>query len=266
MNVVDFRAARIAASDRDRAGAEMVAHLIRQMKRPVNGKVTLDEWADYARVGKFELIAAFKALTGIPPIAFHNAEKLEIAKRLLVFERMSVTDACFEIGFESVGSFVSKFSRSVGIPPGSYSSVMTMSGFARTFVAVLLGGRAGARQERAKRRVVFERPAGSGLHGLIAARFGQAYPCGMPNAWRFVSPASDTALFDAGPGSYCLVASMPSLPRLAELVNFRPALIGRERMPGDGSDILVRLRPPTVFDPPITLAVPALFCRNVISA
>jgi AraC family transcriptional regulator len=263
MNLVEFRSGNMPApAGESRSNADAVAQVIRQMKRPVNGTVTLDEWADYALMGKFELIAAFKRLTGIPPKAFHNAEKLEIAKRLLVFESMSVTDACFEIGFESVGSFVSKFSQCVGIPPGNYAREMSAIGFAKAFGAAILGGWPPARTPGQDRTLVFEWPAGWDRRCLIAALCQRPYPSGMPATWRFVPPTSGRAVVDANFDGYCLVASMPVIPRLAELVNFRPALIGRERLAGDRQEIRVRLRAPSIFDPPVTLAVPALFCRE----
>jgi AraC-like DNA-binding protein len=266
-NIVDIQPGKPRRlADGSEVDAELIAKVIRQMKKPVNGTVTLDEWAEYATIGKFELIAAFKRLTGIPPMTFHNAEKLEIAKRLLVFEKMSVTDVCFEIGFESIGSFVSKFSQCVGIPPGSYAREMCASGFAKAFVAAMLGGRHAIVSRGPYRKLAFERPVAFRRHSVIAALFTRPFPCRMPVAWRFVSPASSKTAIESDFDGYCLAASMPLFPKLAELVNFRPALIGREQMHAGGGEVCVRLRFPTVFDPPITLAVPALFCREEVAA
>lgn len=58
---------------------------------------------------------------------------------------------------------------------------------------------------------------------------------------------------------------MPTVAGLSELVNFCPDLIGRERLVAGGGDARLKLRAPTVFDPPITLAVPALLCREISS-
>ncbi|MCR9057390.1 MAG: AraC family transcriptional regulator, partial [Rhodobacteraceae bacterium] len=108
-----------------------ILRVISEMRKQVNCTVGLEDWACYAGMNKFRFISSFKTLTGLPPKTFHNAEKLEIAKRLLVFDRLSVTEVCFEIGFESVGSFVTKFSQSVGIPPGIYAREMQATGLFR---------------------------------------------------------------------------------------------------------------------------------------
>lgn len=247
-------------------GNQAIAQVILQMKKAINGKVTLDEWADYASVSKYRLTTLFKLLTGIPPITFHNAEKIEIAKRLLVFESMSVTDVCFEIGFESMGSFVAKFSNSVGIPPGRYSREMQNTKFVQIFSALVknsLSRQAGSDQ---KLKVHLKRPPEAGSSLLIAALFDRPFPSGYPLAWRCISPFANTFSLAVPQIGYCLLASLPRFPDLSELVNFCPVLVGRTRIEPDVDATSVQLRTPTLFDPPVTLAVPALFNREISQA
>ncbi|MBD8891915.1 helix-turn-helix transcriptional regulator [Roseibium litorale] len=241
----------------------VVSKVISGMKKLENGDVSLCEWAEYASLSKFELISAFKKLTGIPPMAFHNAEKLEIAKRLLVFERMRVTDVCFEIGFESLGSFVSKFSCCVGISPRNYAKAMSAVGFTGLFVQALLHGKPRSPKAGTVIEVQFESPEAHDRPSLITAVFPRAHPSGMPSDWRFVPPTRRIALFGGGLKGYCLAAALPLWPRLTELVNFRPVLIGRTSIQPNLDKIRVALHPPTIFDPPVTLAVPALFCHQI---
>ena len=42
------------------------------------------------------------------------------AKELLDASDLTVTDVCFEVGFESLGSFSSLFRKAVGVSPASY--------------------------------------------------------------------------------------------------------------------------------------------------
>jgi AraC-like DNA-binding protein len=240
--------------------AQAVAKVVGEMKKLTNSCVLLDEWAEFVSLNKYELIAAFKRLTGIPPIAFHNAEKLEIAKRLLVFEQISVTEVCFELGFQSVGSFVSKFTNCVGVSPGGYARVMGETGFASILVGALQKSKR-ARNSGSGIRIRFELPVSQRALSLIAAVFPRPFPSGYPTEWRFVPPFCRVTTIGDGLTGYCLAASFPVLPRLAELVNFRPALIGRQALDITDIDVRIELRTPTIFDPPITLAVPALFSR-----
>lgn len=241
--------------------AQAVAKVVGEMKKLTNSCVLLDEWADFVSLNKYELTTAFKKLTGIPPMAFHNAEKLEIAKRLLVFEQMSVTEVCFEIGFESVGSFVSKFTNCVGVSPGGYARVMSSTGFAGILVCALQKSKR-ARNSRQGIRVRLQPPVNQRALSLIAAVFPRPFPSGYPAEWRFIPPFCRVTTIDGGLTGYCLAASFPILPRLPELVNFQPALIGRRALEKTDADVSIELRTPTIFDPPITLAVPALFCRH----
>lgn len=241
---------------------DVVSKVILNMKKVENSDVSLDEWADFACLSKFELISAFKKLTGIPPMTFHNAEKLEIAKKLLVFDKMPATQVCFEIGFESLGSFVTKFGSNVGITPANYARTMSAFGFAELFAHSLLSRRPVSRSAGTSIEVHFDEPRTAIKPSLIAAVFSRAYPSGTPAGWRFVPPTRRLALFHSGLTGYCLAASMPLWPRLSELVNFHPALIGRSALTRTDGEIRLMLRPPTIFDPPITLAIPALFCRE----
>ncbi|WP_425100859.1 helix-turn-helix domain-containing protein [Tropicibacter sp. S64] len=244
------------------ADAEAVASVIRQMKLPQNGTVTLDEWAEYAGLGKYRLTDAFRTLTGIPPMTFHNAEKLELAKRLLVFEEMSVTDTCFDIGFESLGSFISKFTTQVGIPPGKYARTMKETGFAELFVLALAHGLKDGAEGAAQARLRFERPVWSGAPGVIAAIFRKPIPSGMPTVWRFIHALGTGTSVPLQTKGYCLAASLPLRPAMADLINLKPALIGRAELRPGVAETRIAMVEPTVFDPPVTLAVPALFCRE----
>lgn len=253
------RPPKLSGND-DVVRAQAVAKVIGEMKKLTNSCVVLDEWAEFVSLNKYELTAAFKKLTGIPPMAFHNAEKLEIAKRLLVFEQTSVTEACFELGFESVGSFVSKFTNCVGVSPGGYARVMGSTGFAGILVGALQKSKR-ARNAGSGIRVRLESPVSQRASSLIAAVFPRPFPSGYPAEWRFIPPFCRVTTIDSGLTGYCLAASFPVLPRLTELVNFQPGLIGRQALEITDVDVRIELRTPTIFDPPITLAVPALFCR-----
>jgi AraC-like DNA-binding protein len=47
-------------------------------------------------------------------------KRIEQAKRLLVASDLSVTEVCYEVGFESLGSFSTLFHKYVGHPPTLY--------------------------------------------------------------------------------------------------------------------------------------------------
>ena len=63
------------------------------------------------------LVAPVSKAMNIDPITATTSEK---AKELLRVRTLSVTDVCFEVGFESLGSFSSLFRKCVGDAPINY--------------------------------------------------------------------------------------------------------------------------------------------------
>ena len=62
----------------------------------------------------------FRAAFGETPYAYLQSRRLERAMALLRRGDMSVTDVCMAVGFTSLGSFSSTFTRLVGEPPSAY--------------------------------------------------------------------------------------------------------------------------------------------------
>jgi AraC-like DNA-binding protein len=62
----------------------------------------------------------FRAAFGETPYAYLQGRRLERAMALLRRGDLSVTDVCLAVGFTSLGSFSSTFTRLVGEPPSAY--------------------------------------------------------------------------------------------------------------------------------------------------
>jgi AraC-like DNA-binding protein len=71
-------------------------------------------------VSQFHLIRQFRAAFGTTPRQAQIDARLELARRLLASGGHSVTEACLEVGFTSLGSFSSLFRRRVGTTPADY--------------------------------------------------------------------------------------------------------------------------------------------------
>lgn len=75
--------------------------------------------ADEACYSKFHFIRTFKSIYGKTPHQYLTAVRIEKAKELLE-TGTSVTEACFSVGFDSLGSFITLFKRRAGITPSEY--------------------------------------------------------------------------------------------------------------------------------------------------
>ena len=80
------------------------------------------EVAARVTLSPYHFIRVFGAVFGDTPHQFRTRMRLERAKQLLAAGG-TVTDACFEVGFASVGSFSSLFTRWVGAPPSAYRRI-----------------------------------------------------------------------------------------------------------------------------------------------
>jgi AraC-like DNA-binding protein len=64
----------------------------------------------------------FKQFTGLSPIQFQKQLRLLEARKLLVFSDYSVSEAAFEVGYESASQFNREYSRLFGAPPARDAS------------------------------------------------------------------------------------------------------------------------------------------------
>jgi AraC-like DNA-binding protein len=62
----------------------------------------------------------FRRAYGEPPYAYLMTRRIERAMALLRCGDWSVTEACFEVGCSSLGTFSSRFTELVGVPPSVY--------------------------------------------------------------------------------------------------------------------------------------------------
>ena len=63
---------------------------------------------------------AFKAAYGESPYSYLMTRRIERAMALLQRGDMSVTEVCFEVGCSSLGTFSTRFTELVGMPPSAY--------------------------------------------------------------------------------------------------------------------------------------------------
>lgn len=62
----------------------------------------------------------FKAAYGEPPYQYLMTRRIERAMSLLRRGDLSVTEVCFAVGFSSLGTFSTRFTELVGVPPSVY--------------------------------------------------------------------------------------------------------------------------------------------------
>ncbi len=81
---------------------------------------TIDAVARELGVSPFHFIRQFERVFGVTPHQYRIQARLDRAKHLLAAGHLSVTDACLEVGFSSLGSFSTLFTRRFGETPSAF--------------------------------------------------------------------------------------------------------------------------------------------------
>lgn len=80
----------------------------------------LEAMAREANLSPWHFLRLFRAAYDRTPHQYLQDRRLARAQELLIAGHHSVTDVCFEVGFQSLGSFSALFRRTVGYPPLVY--------------------------------------------------------------------------------------------------------------------------------------------------
>lgn len=79
--------------------------------------ISLDEIANHVGMNRSAFCTFFRKHTGQTFVDYLNAYRVNIAHRLLAWEGLPVTEACFACGFNDVAYFCRTFKRYKGFPP-----------------------------------------------------------------------------------------------------------------------------------------------------
>jgi AraC-like DNA-binding protein len=82
--------------------------------------VSLPDVAAHANLSPYHFLRVYKRAYGETPHEFLTRLRIGRAKALLARGSHNVTEACFEVGFSSLGSFSSLFAGRVGLSPSEY--------------------------------------------------------------------------------------------------------------------------------------------------
>ena len=230
--------------------------VIEQMRRG-DGVLSLGDMADIACLSPYHFARTFRRVTGVSPGEFQTAVRLERAKRLLLTTDLSVGEVCFEVGYESLGSFTTRFTRLVGVSPGRMRRLPE--------AAVPAGAPDRPPAPEGSAGVAFRIVGPEVAVGtrIFAGLFPGAIPQGRPVAGAALSAPGVHKLAPVPDGVYQLMAA--AIPCSGDLVKFLlpgdSLRVGRGEQPvvvrGGSSEgvVDVALRPLRATDPPLLVAL-----------
>jgi AraC-like DNA-binding protein len=95
-------------------------------------RVPLETAAREACLSPFHFNRVFARAFGETPHEFVTRMRIEEAKKMLLACNQSVTDICFDLGYESLGSFSTRFRSLTGLSPAAFrrEARIALGGFA----------------------------------------------------------------------------------------------------------------------------------------
>jgi AraC-like DNA-binding protein len=229
--------------------------------------ISLRDMSRVAYLSTFHFNRVFHQITGLPPAKFISAMRLNEAKRLLLNTSMSITDICFEVGYNSLSTFTRRFTQRVGLGPREfrYLAERITPGSVESLCAHYadLTGRASLNSS-VEGFIESPKPdSGPIFVGLFRVHIPQSRPVGgallmSPGAFR-IGPVPD--------GTYHLLAA--GLPRLADTLGYllpdsaslsvgtanEPVIVRQGKANGP---LTISLRPMALTDPPLLVSLPFL--------
>ena len=88
----------------------------REYAKPLN----VEELARTALMSAGHFARSFREAYGETPYGYLMTRRIERAMALLRRGELSVTEVCFAVGFQSLGTFSTRFTELVGVPPSVY--------------------------------------------------------------------------------------------------------------------------------------------------
>jgi AraC-like DNA-binding protein len=101
-------------------GFRRLCHARERLQQLDDPAPTIDELARELRISPFHFIRQFETVFGVTPHQYRIQARLDRAKHLLAARDLSVTDVCMEVGFSSLGSFSTLFTRRFGESPSAF--------------------------------------------------------------------------------------------------------------------------------------------------
>ena len=232
--------------------------------------ISLHDMSRVASLSAFHFNRVFHQITGLPPNKFISAMRLDEAKRLLLNTNLSITDICFEVGYNSLSTFTRRFTQRVGLGPREFRYLAeritpaTVESLCAHYTEVTQRATLRASVEGVEGFVDLAKPGGGPIFvGLFHAHIPQSRPVGgalltSPGAFR-ITPVPD--------GTYFLLAA--ALPRLDDTLGVLlpdsanlsvgawngPVIVRQGRASGFFN---ISLRPMVLTDPPLLVSLPFL--------
>lgn len=242
--------------------------------------ITLNDLASEVFISPFHFSRVFARATGVTPGRYLTAVRLFEAKRLLLTTSLTVSDVVCSVGYSSVGTFTTRFTRAVGMTPSRYRDpevrellLAIAPHFQRlpSLEALREAGRScgnvGGGDGTISGRIQF--PLGTQPGNVLVGAFAEKIPQCAPVAFTGmtgVQSSTDYTLRDVPAGRWTVIAvaqhpaygSSPAGFSIG-VADASATISGYEQVP-----VRIRMRPLQPTDPPIAITLASRTARPTV--
>jgi AraC family transcriptional regulator len=234
-----------------------VERVIATMWQQYDQPLSLAEMADKAIYSRFYFARVFRATTGTSPGRYLSAVRLCKAKHLLLQTSDSVTDISYQVGYNSPGTFSTRFTLSVGLSPARYRQQAQDGMISPPSAPRPVGGTSG--------RIAcwLWVPRCSMPTKTYIGVFSNPYQQGMTVTCQVADGSGIYQLENAAEGPLTIRAvTVPTSNLDPRPWARRPVLLSNSVeitvSAGRTTPVSLRMRPPRITDPPVLIALPEM--------
>jgi len=247
-----------------------VERVIHAMRGDLEHALSLRAMAKIAYFSPYYFNRTFRQVTGIPPCQYLYALRLEAASTLLLHTEQTVLDICYEVGYNSLGTFTRRFTELMGLSPKRFRVLARSREPLSVFDSAWreeAGQAAGQNTEllSAENDLVGRVYGPESFEGLIlVGLFETPIPQGKPVACALLKQTGTYRIAGVPEGKYYLFAAglKPSEDSRAQFHNNCALRGGGQAITFTSKGITgssdLELRAPSAVDPPMLLALPLL--------
>ena len=244
-----------------------IGTVIDVVRKDPSAQLDLSAMAAIASMSECHFLRVFEEVTSVSPVRFVAALRIERAKHLLLETSLPVTTICFEVGYNSQGTFTRLFTEYVGLSPSSFRRLREE--LVRSPVDAMIARYLRRESLLCSKCAIAGSVTGpADFHGVIfLGLFPSTMPRGRPTAGSLLPHQGrfELALPGTGIPFSLMAAGFPAdstviqylLPSPNELLVDAVSL-SREFSQAPPRPIDLILRPLGTFDPPILISLPSL--------
>jgi AraC family transcriptional regulator len=230
--------------------------------------LTLSQLAAYVAYSPYYFSRMFKKKTGLSPLYYVSALRLQKAKDLLLNTDLGIRDIGLEIGQQSLGTFTTRFTEKVGMTPAGFRNAMQeakdpLHSLQKLTDWSVVPDLSVSSEHTSITGTVNTAEPFEGI--ILIGLFPKPVPEGLPYHGTLISSTGDFCLTNVKPGTYYLMATSVSWKMNAlDFLIPEKTLRSRSEKPIKVKPFSsvphqhITLLPPRLDDPPILISLPLL--------